>query len=281
MSQVGDTLKGIVDISNGRVRVLDEKRIRGPLIDRLVWTAAFHEKVEMRGMARWIIKMLATPLGIHLNGTPFLEKSSADPIPSIAIRGANYHIARVIFRLAADHQLRALTLISCPKESQSPGSHKLATVVAAAIQEGFRGVLQFREKAKKNSDVVLIETTLKSLQDHLGPEIKVSKTSQEYPIHMTVAVFTGTEMVLEKEEVFLWELLEILREQMTIEIEKILVPHFKKWNEAQALPMIQEKDALQIPTFFLRDEIAEALSESMRDHDRPFVESFSALKTET
>lgn len=233
MSQLGDTLKGIVEISKGAVRVVDATRVRGPLIDRLLSTAVIHEKVEMRGMARWVIKMLAAPLGLHFNSNSPLETQDNFIGPSIKIEGMSYSIARAIFRLAVQHQVRALAMVHNQKESQSPGSKYMAILLAAAMQERFQGLLTFQETVENNP------------------------------------------------EAFLWSLSETLHEEIRIEMDKNLGSYFKKRNGLQAIRMIQEKEPRPDPTYLLRDEISEALSESTTNHDHPFVESFSALKTET
>ena len=67
MSQLSDTIRGILEIRNGAVYVLSPSSVRGPLLDQLTDTAVFHEKSEMRAMARWIIKMIAPEMGVHLS----------------------------------------------------------------------------------------------------------------------------------------------------------------------------------------------------------------------
>src|SRR5581483_11851989 len=100
MSQLGDTIKGIIDISNGQVKVVDAKRVRGALIDRLVYTAVFHQKPDMRATARWIIKMAAPQLGIHLASIqPLYEAMGRGEVggfttPAVNVRGMAYDTAR-------------------------------------------------------------------------------------------------------------------------------------------------------------------------------------------
>ncbi len=163
MSQLGDTLKGIVEISEGAVRVIDKGRVRGPLIDRLVWTAVFHEKAEMRGTARWILKMTAPQVGIELNSIQSLYEAKGrkefEPftVPAINIRGMTYDTARAIFRVAIRNDVGAIILEIAKSEmgytNQSPAEYA-AVLTAAAIQEGFQGPLfiqgdHFQLNAKK------------------------------------------------------------------------------------------------------------------------------------
>lgn len=150
MSQLGDTLKGIIEISEGAVRVIDKGRVRGPLIDRLVWTAVFHEKAEMRGTARWVLKMTAPLVGIELNSIQSLYEAKGrkefDPftVPAINIRGMTYDTARAIFRVVIRNEVGAFILEIAKSEmgytNQSPAEY-VAVLTAAAIQEGFQGPL--------------------------------------------------------------------------------------------------------------------------------------------
>jgi fructose/tagatose bisphosphate aldolase len=150
MSQLGDTIKGIIEISNGQVKLLDSGRVRGALIDRLTWTAVFHEKDEMRATARWIIKMIAPHLGIHLSSIqPLYEAMGRKEVggftvPAINVRGMAYDTARAIFRAALRHDVGAFILEIAKSEMgythQSPAEYA-AVMTAAAIQEGFKGPL--------------------------------------------------------------------------------------------------------------------------------------------
>ncbi|HIE64588.1 MAG: class II fructose-bisphosphate aldolase [Nitrospira sp.] len=150
MSQLGDTLKGIIEISDRKISVIDASRVRGALIDRLVWTAVFHEKDEMRGTARWIIKMAAPHLGIHLSSIqPLYEargrgENSGFTVPAINVRVMAYDTARAIFRAASHGEVGAFILEIAKSEMnythQSPAEYA-AVMTAAAIQEGFTGPL--------------------------------------------------------------------------------------------------------------------------------------------
>ncbi|MFQ5580803.1 MAG: class II fructose-bisphosphate aldolase [Nitrospiria bacterium] len=150
MSQLGDTLRGIIEISDGEIKVIDPGRVRGALIDRLVWTAVFHEKDEMRGTARWIIKMTAPQLGIYLSSIqPLYEargrgENKGFTVPAINVRAMSYDTARAIFRAANQGEVGAFILEIAKSEMnythQSPAEYA-AVMTAAAIQEGFTGPL--------------------------------------------------------------------------------------------------------------------------------------------
>ncbi len=173
MSQISDTIKGIIEIRDGDVKVLAPSLIRGPLIDRLTHTAVFHEKSEMRATARWIIKMVAPQLGIYLASiAPFYQamgqgKVSGFTVPAVNIRGMAYDSARALFRAANQNSVGAFILEIAKSEMgythQSPAEYA-AVMTAAAIAENFSGPLfiqgdhfqvnlkKFKEDPKKEVD---------------------------------------------------------------------------------------------------------------------------------
>ncbi|MBI3804982.1 MAG: class II fructose-bisphosphate aldolase [Nitrospirae bacterium] len=175
MSQLGDTIKGIIEISNGQVKVIDPKRVRGALIDRLVYTAVFHEKPDMRGTARWIIKMAAPQLGVYLASIqPLYEamgrgEAGGFTVPAINVRGMAYDTARAIFRSVGKNNVGTFILEIAKSEMgythQSPAEYA-AVMAAAAIQEGYQGPLfiqgdhiqlnakKFKENRQKEVDGV-------------------------------------------------------------------------------------------------------------------------------
>jgi fructose/tagatose bisphosphate aldolase len=175
MSQLGDTIKGIIEITNGQVKVLDPKRVRGALIDRLVYTAVFHEKPDMRATARWIIKMVAPPLGVHLASIqPLYEAMGRGEVggftvPAVNVRGMAYDTARALIRAVNRNNVGAFILEIAKSEMgythQSPAEYA-AVMIAAAIQEGYQGPLfiqgdhiqlnakKFKENRQKEVDGV-------------------------------------------------------------------------------------------------------------------------------
>ncbi len=150
MSQLGDTIKGIIEITDGSVKVLNPSRIRGGLIQRLTYTAVFHPKPQMRGTARWLIKSIAPTVGVHLSSIHPLYQAIGHgsvggfTVPAINVRGMAYDTACAIFRAANAHAVGALILELAKSEMgythQSPAEYA-AVVTAAAIQEGFSGPL--------------------------------------------------------------------------------------------------------------------------------------------
>lgn len=163
MSQMGDTLRGVVELSNGSVKVLSPHLIRGALIDTLTATAVFSPQSELRATARWIIKMMAPSLGVHLASIQPLYNAigrgevAGFTTPAINVRGMAYDTARAIFRAALKNEVGAFILEIAKSEmgytNQSPAEYA-AVITAAAIAEGFTGPLfiqgdHFQVNAKK------------------------------------------------------------------------------------------------------------------------------------
>lgn len=274
MSQLGDTFQGIIKISNGSVRVLDPSQIRGPLLERLAFTAALHEKVEMRGTARWLIKMFTPHFGIDIQ---VHQKDASASGPKIKIHGMSYALARTLFRTARTYQLRTFILIAeAKKQAESMG-----TISAAAIEEGFQGRLIFQTQDSLNidTDLTLLETHCIASQEKKEPEISITENPEMQTLHIDISVFSNKVIPIEKQEEFLWQLPSTQREHISLEIEKKLEAHFKKYNPPGSLPMIQKREIVSPKSFALRDEIAAAITESDTDQEQPFSKSLAGLKT--
>ncbi|MCE5283986.1 MAG: aldolase, partial [Deltaproteobacteria bacterium] len=59
VDQLRKGIEGILAVAGGKVNILDEKRLRGELIDPLVQTAVFSQEEGVRKAARWIIRQAA------------------------------------------------------------------------------------------------------------------------------------------------------------------------------------------------------------------------------
>jgi len=58
-------LAGILAAGERDVRILDEKRLRGELIDDLIQTAVLASDVDARKAARWLIRRTAAAAGVY------------------------------------------------------------------------------------------------------------------------------------------------------------------------------------------------------------------------
>ena len=65
IEELTESLKNVVEIRDGQVRVTHEAAARGALLDRLLFNAIFNADAEISGKARWLIKAVAYELGVR------------------------------------------------------------------------------------------------------------------------------------------------------------------------------------------------------------------------
>jgi len=142
-------LKGIVEVGEDSVRVLNERRVRDELIDRLVYTSVFGDEKE-KACTRWLIRAIALDLDIvpssihdlYVNGMAREEIGSWFTVPAMNIRGMTYDVMRRIFKIAVEKDIGAFILEIAKSEigytDQRPSEYATCTL-AAAIKEGYRG----------------------------------------------------------------------------------------------------------------------------------------------
>ncbi|MBI3399576.1 MAG: class II fructose-bisphosphate aldolase [Deltaproteobacteria bacterium] len=147
VSEVHDSLKGIVKIDKEKIEVQDAKRLRDT-VDWLVYNAVFNSNKEIKANCRWIIKSAASSSGARpasIQG--FYEamgrgEAGGFTVPAVNIRGFTYDVARGLFRSAIKNKAGAFIFEIAKSEmgytDQSP--YEYATVViAAALKEGYKG----------------------------------------------------------------------------------------------------------------------------------------------
>jgi len=155
--------EGVLAGEGGDVRVLDENRLRGELIDSLIRTAVFSPDEETRAAARRLIRGAAAACGIHAASIQGLYEAmgrgevSGFTVPAINIRALAYDAAQAVFRAALAAGVGAVIFEIARSEidytRQRPAEYASA-VTAAAIKTGFRGPLflqgdHFQVGAKK------------------------------------------------------------------------------------------------------------------------------------
>lgn len=165
IDQLKKGLDGILTISDGDVRVLDERRLRNSLIDHLVFTAVFSSQDGTRKAARWLIRRAGATVGILSTSIlPLYEamgrkEVSGFTVPAINIRALTYEVAQAVFRAAMKNKVGPMIFEIARSEidytSQRPEEYTSA-VTAAAIKAGYRGPLflqgdHFQVSAKKFS----------------------------------------------------------------------------------------------------------------------------------
>ncbi len=277
MSQLGDTFQGIIKISNGSVRILDAQAIRGTLLDRLCWTATFHEKVEMRGTSRWLIKMFAAPFGVDLSENETSEESPQASVPKIKIKGMCYDMSRSFFRAVLQTQLMTFVFISTSEKNQAGD---MAIVTAAAMQEGFQGCLIFkvRDRLEKNTGNIVLTTDLETVEENRSPGVFSAENPETHALQIRTTVFSKEEIEAKEQEAFLSQLAASQSELIALEVTKKLETYFKKYHRSDPLAMIQKKGPVDAVSFALRDEITAAISESDSGQEQPFSKPLSGLK---
>lgn len=155
-------VSGAVQVANGSVKVVDERRLQSAHMDALAHTAVFGD-ADAREDARWLIWEIAQAVGIRPSSIHDLYiargrgEVSGFTVPAINVRGMAYHTARSVFRTANRLDAGAFICEIARSEiaytEQRPPEY-VAVIVAAAIREGFRGPVfiqgdHFQVNAKK------------------------------------------------------------------------------------------------------------------------------------
>ena len=134
--------------TEGEVKVLDPKKLRGEPIDRLAYNAVFHEDQEQRGVTRTLIKEIALLSGAVLSSIEGLYEAMGRgevggfTVPAVNMRGMTYDVARALFRAAIKNNSKSFIFEIAKSEmaytKQEPSEYS-AVILAAAIKEGYRG----------------------------------------------------------------------------------------------------------------------------------------------
>lgn len=178
INELNASFKGVVEIGDGRVKVLNEKAVRGDLVDRLIFNAVFNENAEILKMSRWLIRAIAFELGVKPASIQGLYDAmgrgevSGFSVPAINIRGLSYEVARAVVRAGMKNNSGAFIFEIARSEigytKQFPDEYAVV-MIAAALKEGYKGPLfiqgdHFQANAKKyQQDPVKEIETLKQL----------------------------------------------------------------------------------------------------------------------
>ncbi|HEY1268861.1 MAG TPA: class II fructose-bisphosphate aldolase [Candidatus Binatia bacterium] len=143
------SLQGVIE-SNGKTSVVDAEKLRGGVIDRLVFNGVFSEDAAVKAAARDTVRRAAAALGIYPASIQRLYeaigsgKVSGFTVPAINIRGLTFETARAVFRAALRNKVGAVVFEIARSEIgytfQRPAEYA-HVVTAAAIKEGFTGPL--------------------------------------------------------------------------------------------------------------------------------------------
>jgi fructose/tagatose bisphosphate aldolase len=148
VSDLRARLDGIATITDSRLEVHDEARLRGDLMDELAFAAVFGDE-EVREAARWVIWAASQGLGcgsasIH---ELYMARGRGEiaptrfSVPAINVRAAAYLTARQAFAAAMERDAAAVIFEIAKSEmaytDQRPAEYT-AVVLAAAMREGWR-----------------------------------------------------------------------------------------------------------------------------------------------
>lgn len=145
--EVVESLNGIIDLSTGQLKVLDEQRFRSEAIDRLVYSAVFGSD-EVKATARWLIWEAGQQLGVMPASIQGLYEARGGgeiagfTVPAMNLRGLTYHMGRAAIRAALQHNVGAFVFEIARSEmgytEQKPEEYSVV-LIAAGLREGWNG----------------------------------------------------------------------------------------------------------------------------------------------
>jgi len=146
--ELGSAVSTAIRLEAGRVRLVDPDALRGPAVDDLAHTAVFGG-TAVRDHARALLRGAAWEAGVRFASIQGLyaargrgEVPRAFTVPALNIRGPTYDVGRAAFRAANRLRVGAVLFEIARSEigytDQRPGEYA-ASIVAAALREGFRG----------------------------------------------------------------------------------------------------------------------------------------------
>ena len=170
--------ESILAFDGGNVRVLDEGRFQGKLIDDLIYTVVFSPDPATQEAAGFLIRRGAAAMGIvSASIQPLYEAMGRKEVggftvPAINIRGISYDVAQSVFRAAMKGKVGPVLFEIARSEidytKQRPFEYTCA-ITAAAVKSNWRGPVflqgdHFQMNAKKFSADADSETqTVKNL----------------------------------------------------------------------------------------------------------------------
>ena len=163
IDQLKQDISSVLAFDTGDVIISDEQRLRGTLIDDLVYTAVFSPDSDVKTSARWLIRRAGAQLGCVASSIQSLYEAmgsgevSGFTVPAINLRGITYHSAQAVFRAAMKADVGPVIFEIARSEigytEQRPAEYT-TVVTAAAIKTGYTGPLflqgdHFQLNAKK------------------------------------------------------------------------------------------------------------------------------------
>ena len=150
VGQMKRAIAGVLKIDGVNVRVLDEAKLRGSLIDHLVYTAVLSGDEGARQAARWLIRRAGVTLGVLPSSIQSLYEAMGRgdvrgfTVPAINIRGLAYETAQAVFRAGIKGAVGPIIFEIARSEigytEQRPAEYA-CSITAAAIKTSWRGPL--------------------------------------------------------------------------------------------------------------------------------------------
>jgi len=147
--EIHQAVAGSLKVENGKVEVVDESRLRSQDIDTLARDAVFGAPA-VRDFARWLIWETGQALGVRPASIHefYMARGRGEwsdrTVPAMNIRFAAYDMSRAALRAALATDTRAFIFEIARSEmgytDQEPAEFS-ASLIAAAIKEGYRGPL--------------------------------------------------------------------------------------------------------------------------------------------
>ncbi|HAW50250.1 TPA: aldolase [bacterium] len=178
-NELDTLLSGVVEISEGKVSIIDKEKIRERLIDSLVYNSVFNKDPNLRKVTRSLIREIGTYFGIVPSSIHsfYLEKGKGKylnmTVPAINIRGLTYDIARAVFSSAKKLDVGAFIFEIARSEmeytEQAPDEYA-CVVIGAGIKEGFSGPLfiqgdHFQIRKRLPNDIENLKVLMKESID--------------------------------------------------------------------------------------------------------------------
>jgi fructose/tagatose bisphosphate aldolase len=153
----------ILQLDGGDIRILDEEKLKGELIDNLIYTAVFSPDKAAQESSCWLIRRSAAALGIISSSIqPLYEamgqgEAKGFTVPAINLRAMTYDAAQAVFRAAIKGKVGPFVFEIARSEidytKQRPLEYTCA-VMAAAIKTGYHAPIflqgdHFQVNAKK------------------------------------------------------------------------------------------------------------------------------------
>ncbi|GAB6072444.1 class II fructose-bisphosphate aldolase [Venenivibrio stagnispumantis] len=176
LEELNQIVNQAVEISDSKVKIKDENKLRESVIDDLIYTAVFSENEDVKEEAKYLIREIANEFGaiassIHDLYMAMGRGETKDfTTPAVNIRGMTYDVARRMFKVAIRNNIGAFIFEIAKSEIeytfQRPSEYA-SCILAAAIKEGYKGPVfiqgdHFQFSAKKYFENP--EKELKSIQ---------------------------------------------------------------------------------------------------------------------